>query len=245
MKKFSLIIVLMVGMVIYSYSEGKKGQWEFGYHYSYWSINIVGPFIEDNLIPKFENYDPEKGDFNFDSDGSNYGFELRFFPNGKNGVFSIGFSYERNNFNADIDGSYSEFDDWGNRVDAEAVGTIKIRPHSFNLSFRWDLWPSSRVHPYIGIGLGVGPLKGSIKLHTKSTTYYNGWTLVEEADEEKTIKEALDEMEEEGDEFPLNIFPIVHLHVGLRGEVMNNVYLLGEIALYDGIIFRGGIAVRF
>lgn len=245
MKKFALIIVLILGIVIYSYPERKKGQWEIGYHYSYWSINIMSSFIEDNLISEFENYDLEKGGLNFDSDGSNYGFELRFFPKGKNGAFSIGFSYERNNFDANIDGSYSEFDDWGNRVDAEAVGTIKLRPHSFNLSIRWDLWPSSRVHPYIGIGLGLGPLKGYIKLHTTSTTYYYGYTYVEETDEEKTIKQALEELEEEGEGFPLSIFPIVHLHVGLRGEVLEDVYLLGEIAIYDGIIFRGGIAVRF
>ena len=245
MKKFVLIVVLILGMAVYTYPAGKKGQWEIGFHYSSWSIDIIGPLIENNFTPEFENYDPEKGNFNFHSVGNNYGFEVRFFPKGKNGSFSIGFSYERNNFKADIDGSYTDYDDAGNRVEAEGAGSIELLPHSFNFSFRWELWPTSRIHPYIGIGLGLGPLNGSIQLHTRATTYYNGYTVVEEADEVKTIDEALEELAEEDEEFPLDVFPIVHLQFGLRGEVIKNVYLLGEIAIYDGVIFRGGAAVRF
>jgi hypothetical protein len=54
----------------------------------------------------------------------------------------------------------------------------------------------------------------------------------------------LDEMEAEGDKFPLKFFPIIQLQLGLRAEVIPNVYVLIEGAVYDGLSIRGGLAVR-
>ncbi|MCX6581382.1 MAG: hypothetical protein NT166_14510 [Candidatus Aminicenantes bacterium] len=243
MKKITFIMILILGMAIDSYPAGK---WEFGFHYSSWSLNLIKSNIEKNFNPDLELYDPEKGNFKFDSNGNNLGFDLRYFPGGKNGSFSIGVSYERNNFKANINGAYTDHDNAGNRLEAEAKGTMDVYPHSFNLSFRWDLWPSSRVHPYIGIGVGMGALNGTFVADTKATLYHSsGATQTETAHEEKTLRQVLDEMEEEGDKYPLSFFPIVHIQFGLRGEIINNLYLLGEVAVYDGIIFRGGIAYRF
>ncbi len=251
MKKWIVIVVLAVwvasGFTLYSQDEIKKkgGHWEVGVHYSTWSINVISTLIEDNFIPEFDNYDPEKGRFNFASDGSNYGLELRYFPGGKDGSFSIGLSYERNYFRAKLDGQYSDYDDYGNKLDVVGNGEIEFLPHSVNLNFHWEIFPRGRIHPYLGIGVGIGPLDGSLVLLGKKTTYYNGLPYTETFDERKTMQEVLDELEEEGDKFPLSIFPIVHVCFGLRGEVLNNVFLLGEVAVYDGIIFRGGLAVRF
>lgn len=247
MKKWLIVLILWVCVGIGSgvSAAGKKGYWEIGMHYSAWSINVMRPWIEDNLIPEFENYDPEKGQFNFDSEGSNYGLELRFFPGGKDGSFSIGVSYERNYFRAKIDGSYNDQDSAGNRVDVVGNGEIEFLPHSVNLGLRWEIFPRGRIHPYIGIGVGIGPLDGSLDLRANKTTYYNGYAYTETFDERKTMAEVLDDLEEEDNKFPLSIFPVVHLCFGLRGEVVENVYLLGEVAVYDGLIFRGGLAIRF
>lgn len=243
MKKFAFIIVLVLVLVINSYPAGK---WEIGTHYSSWSLNLLKSEIEKNFTPDLELYDPTKGHFNFDSNGNNYGLEIRFFPGGKDGSFSIGLSYEKNNFKAKINGAYTDYDNIGNRLEAEAKGTVDVFPHSVNLSFRWDLWPSSRIHPYIGIGFGMGSLTGTMKADTKATLYYSsGATQTETAHEEKTIKQVLEELKEQGNEYPLSFFPIAHIHFGLKGEVVNNVYLLGEVAIYDGFILRGGIAYRF
>lgn len=243
MKKIAFISVLILLLSINSYPVGK---WEIGFHYSSWSLNVMKSEIEKNFDPDLELYDPTKGKFNFDSNGNNVGLDIRYFPGGKNGSFSIGMSYERNNFKAKINGAYTDQDNIGNRLEAEAKGNMNANPHSFNLSFRWDLWPTSRVHPYIGFGFGFGALNGSFKADTKATLYQsNGATQTQTAHEEKTLKQVLDEMEDDGDEYPLGFIPIVQVQFGLRGEITNNLYLLGEVAVYDGIIFRGGIAYRF
>jgi hypothetical protein len=107
------------------------------------------------------------------------------------------------------------------------------------------LWPSSKIHPFIGIGLGAGLLGGNVEYHYVKTTFLPGGTDVDIVDEEMTLEEALDELEAEGDGFPLSFFPLIHIHLGVRGEVASNVYLMGEIAIYNGMIFRAGIAYRF
>ncbi|MCP4157915.1 MAG: hypothetical protein GY757_59950 [bacterium] len=244
MKKtfFAVLFIVILALSIFPQN---KGTFEVSYHYSFWSIDLIIPYIEDNFTPDFDYYDPSKGNFNSVSDGNNTGFGIRFFPKGKHGSFSVGLSYERNNFNADIDGQYAETDEHGNRVDAEADGRIELAPHSFNLDFRWELWPTRRIHPYIGFGFGIGRLNGQILLHTKATTHYNGTVVVQESDEVKSLKTALEELEEDGDKYPLNFLPIVHVNLGIRAEIMNNLYLLGEVAIYNGFILRCGASVRF
>lgn len=245
MKKSMIIIVLILTTGLSLLAGDKSGKWEIGVHYSAWSINIIRPWLEDHIIPEFENYDPDKGQLNFDSNGNNYGLELRYFPKGKKGSFSIGLSYERNYFRAKLNGSYTDHDSANNRIDVVGDGELEILPHSLNLSFRWEIFPRSRLHPYFGIGVGIGPLDGSLDLQATKTTFYNGFPYTETFDERKTMQEVLDELEEEDNAFPLSFFPVVHVCFGLRGELMDNVFLLGEVAVYDGLIFRGGLAFRF
>jgi hypothetical protein len=242
MKKIVLPLVLAA---LLTFQVFPKGEWELGFHYSYWSIDIIGPIIEDSIGEGFDEYDVNKGDLNFDSDGNNLGFEVRYFPGGRNSAFSLGLSYEKNNFKGSLAGTYEETDNLGNRAVVSADGSFDLRPHSFNFSIRWDLWPSSRVHPYIGLGIGIGPLNGDLRLRVTTTTYIGNQTFVEEETEEKTLQEILDDAAAEGEEFPLGFFPIVHLHFGFRGEIAPNIYVLAEAAVYDGIIFRGGLAFRF
>ena len=222
------------------------GNWEVGIHYSYWTIDMIAPIVEDSLTPDLEYYDLAKGSLEFDSDGNNYGLELRYFPAGKKGSFSIGFSYEKNNFRADLAGNYNDFDDNGNTIAASASGSIEMLPHSFNFNIRWELWPKSRIQPYFGFGFGVGAQTGTFSYHTKAVTTIEGVDITEEEFETYTFDELLIEYEEEeGEAFPVSIFPIIHIQFGVRGEIVDNIYLLAEVAVYDGLIFRGGIAYRF
>lgn len=241
MKKISIFLLLFFLTMFFGFSKS-TGKFEVGFHYSYWSIDIIAPVVE-GWTPDLENYDTEKGKINFDSNGNNYGFEFRFFPAGKNGSFSIGLSYERNNFKATAAGEYTDTNPdpiqypGVDKLEASADGNIELFPHSFNLSLRWELWSKARVHPYIGFGFGIGTLKkGRIWYHAEVTAYKGALSETEEEEEEQTLKEALD---------PLKFFPIVHLNFGVRGEIYDNLYLLGEVAVYDGLIFRGGLAYRF
>lgn len=243
MKKllFAATVVLIGSTVLLS-----QGHWEFGFHYSGWSIDVVESVIEDNVIPEFDNYDPDKGKLGFDSNGYNYGVEIRYFPGGRNGSFSIGVSYERNFFRGDLSGSYSETDEWGNRAEVEGKGSFELVPHSINVNLRWDLWPRGRIHPYIGLGFGFGPLNGNLTLVSTTTTFVGNTTRTETVTESRTLKEAIAELEEEeGEDFPLGFFPIIQLQFGIRGHIAGPVDLLLEGAFYDGLILRGGVAIRF
>jgi len=244
MKKIAIILMMILGLTFLA--KASTGYFEFGVHYSTWNIDMADDFVNDNITPKFKYYDPNKGNFDFNSDGNNYGLELRFFPGGKTGSFSIGLSYEKNNFKGTLDGTYTETDSKGNTVKAEGHGKMDLTPDSFNANLRWEIAPTGRIHPYIGIGFGFGKMSGVLNVHTKQTiTTPQGYVSVEEADETKTLKQALDELEEEeGEKFPLKFFPIVQLQLGLRAEILPNVYILVEGAVYDGLSIRGGLAVR-
>ena len=236
---FSFVCILMVFPLL------PKGNWEIGAHYSFWSIDIISPLIED-ITPDIKGYDTSKASFNFNSNGNNLGFGVRFFPGGENGSFSIGLSYERNSFKAKLDGSYSDIDKSGYNYSATASGSIDLAPHSVNFSVRWELWPTKRVHPYIGLGLGLGQQIGLVVIHSRVVTDIAGLDVIEEYDESWDFDALKEEYKkEEGKDFPVGFFPIVHLNFGFRGKIVDNVYLLAEIAIYDGLIFRGGVAYRF
>ncbi|MEN8153936.1 MAG: hypothetical protein ABFR75_07915 [Acidobacteriota bacterium] len=238
------ILILSIFFLMIFLPVNAKGNWEVGIHYSTWTIDMIAPFVED-ITPDLEHYDPEKGSLNFDSNGNNYGIELRYFPAGKNGSFSMGISYERNNFRADLTGAYSDVID-GFPVTASASGSIEMLPHSFNFNVRWELWPKSRVHPYFGFGFGVGAQDGTFSYYAKAITTKGGIDIIEEETDTYTFDELIsDYEEEEGKTFPVSVFPIIHIQFGIRGEVTDNLYLLAEVAVYDGLIFRGGIAYRF
>ena len=243
MKKLTLLFIIAVMTVI---PVSGKGMLEFGFHYSTWNVNMIAPLLEEEIIPEIEYWDPEYGSLNFDSNGSNFGFEFRFFPGGKDGSISLGLSYERNNFKMKAEGTYDGFDDDGDPVKAEATGIIDLFPHSINLSIRWELWPSKRIHPYIGFGFGFGAQEALVKFHSRATTNIGGIDIVEEQDEIWTFDDIEEEYEAtEGEKFPISFFPIVHINFGFRGEIVDNIYFLGEVAFYDGLIFRGGISYRF
>ena len=240
MKKVYVLFGLF--FIISSLDFAGPGKFEVGLHYSYWTINMIAPLVED-ITPELSYYDPDKGNLNFDSDGNNFGFEFRFFPAGKNGSFSVGLSYERNNFKAKVSDFYTDTIS-GVSGDVTLDGNIDLRPHSFNLSLRWELWPSARVHPYLGFGFGFGALSGTASYTVEADL--DGLPDPPPESEEWTLKELIEEYEqEEGESFPASFFPIIHLNFGLRGEVYDNIYLLLEVAIYDGFILRGGLAYRF
>ncbi len=240
MRKIFLMLLMLSSLLLFSSSD-----FEVTFHASYWSADLFAPLIEENLTPDFEGYDAEKGNFNLNFYGSNFGIGFRYYPKGKNGSFSIGISYERNSFKADLTGTYEDYDDDGYRFVSEATGYLEAFPHSFNFSIRWDIFPESRFHPYFDIGFGFGKIDGLIKVNVTTTHYTDHGTIIDNDSEEMTFQEALDDLEEEGESFPISFFPILHISLGVKGELFDNFYLLGEIALYDGLIFRGGIAYRF
>lgn len=253
---------------------GAQGHFEFGFHYSRWSINLLRSFIEGGLSDALETdlkesmlsdiqadypnlvetaYSQEVA---FDSSGDNFGFEVRWYPGGSNGSFSLGLSIEKTTMKIavpEISASLSLHDAISleeGHFAASSGGEFLIKPLSFHLSLRWDIIPSSVVHPYITFGLGAAT--GTALEEARVTYSYSGdLTLPGQSPEHyedsvsKTLNQLKEELEQEGEDFFLPGFiPFIQLNLGLKAKLSQNIYLLVDAGIWNGFLLRGGVSVR-
>jgi len=251
-----------------------QGHWEFGIHYSLWSIDIlrgvieegVGDALEENLKDRFldeiqqdypyleETYYNQEVEF--DSGGHNYGFEIRWYPTGKNGSYSMGLSIEKTYMRVsfpEVSASMALEDQLTNET-GSFEGSIsdarfELRPLSFHLSFRWDIKPSWKWRPYITFGVGMAGAgavdNGEYSVAWSGRLDVNGDESYYEGTDSKTLEELRAELEDEDEEFFLPGFlPFIQLNLGLKGEVYDNLYVLIDVGVWDGILFRLGVAYR-
>ncbi len=277
MKKFSSIpLVTVFFLFLFGQAElaAAQGHFEFGVHYSKWSINLLRSFIEEGLSSALETDLKEEflssiqADYpyleetaysqkvSFDSSGNNFGFEIRWYPGGTNGSFSVGLSVEKTSMEIAVpeisallslrDQITGEEGSFGATTHAKFL----IKPLSFHLSFRWDIVPSSVVHPYITFGLGAAT---GTELEKAQVSYsYRGDLILPghapdryEDSVEKTIQQLKEELEEEGEEFFLPGFiPFVQLNLGLKAKLTSYVHLLVDAGIWNGFLIRGGLAIR-
>lgn len=274
-QKFTKILpAFLLVFVFFSPNLSAQGHFEFGFHYSSWSIDVLRGMIEEGISDALETdlkdeflenireeHNVEETSYSqevsFDSGGNNYGFEIRWYPGGSEGSFSLGLSVEKTTMRVSlpkISASLSLTDlDEGKSANFQgtASGKFLIKPLSFHLSFRWDIKPVWRVHPYITFGFGAAT--GTAFEEAEYTYSYTGdYTVTgetpehREGGETKSIKKLRDELEEEGEEFFLPpFFPFIQLNLGLKGEITENIHLLVDAGIWDGFLIRGGIALRF
>lgn len=195
----------------------------------------------------------------FDSGGDNFGFEVRWYPGGAHGSFSLGLSVEKTTMRVSIpevsaslglEDAVSSPPKTAN-FQARAESEFLIKPLSFHLSFRWDILPSSRVHPYIT--LGVGAAAGTALEEAEVSYSYSGDLVITGENPEhyddsvkKSLKQLKEDLEAEGEEFFLPGFlPFIQLNVGIKGIITQNVHFLMDAGIWDGFLIRGGIAFRF
>lgn len=277
-KRVAESIILVVGLVFLGQAlpaqSQTKGHWEFGFHYSRWSINLLRSTIEEGISDALETdlkdqilediqadypYLMEK-DYSqgveFDSGGDNYGFEVRYYPGGEKGSFSIGLSVEKTTMRVSLPEVSAEmvltdgFTPQDAYFSATSQGEFLFKPWSFHLSFRWDIFPSSVVHPYITLGFGAAT---AAALEDAEVSYsYSGELSVPGEGAEpysdsvyKNIKELKEEMEAEGEEFFLPGFvPFLQLNLGLKGVLTPNIHLLVDAGIWNGFLIRGGLSIR-
>jgi len=237
----------------------KEGKWEIDIHYSFWTIDPILSAFEDSMNKELEEELSEeitkqieenhlalvKADYEqnlvHDSGGSNFGLEFRFYPKGKEGSFSLGLSFERTKIRYSFVGiAKQKFTD-GSYGDVDAEGLFESSLFSTNLSFRWDMKPAWRVSPYFVFGFGLAPLKGEFSYSYTGRYYWVGPTESIEDSDTKTIKEIEEDIE---NNIP-NIFPIIQMNFGVRGEIVPSLHLKAEAGIWDGFIFRFGLAYRF
>lgn len=192
----------------------------------------------------------------FDSSGDNFGFEVRWYPGGANGSFSLGLSIEKTSMKVAVPeisaslGLRDPISSQEGHFAASSGGEFLIKPLSFHLSFRWDIIPSSIVHPYITFGLGVAT--GTALEEAQVSYHYSGdLTLSGQSPEHyedsvsKTLKQLREELEQEGEDFFLPGFiPFIQLNLGLKAKLSPNIYLLVDAGIWDGFLLRGGVSVR-
>ena len=273
--------ILLLGGILVAFpglqaiaTEG--GHFEFNVHYSLWSINLVRPLIEnavgdllkDNLRDKFmeeirRDYPSAREtaysqQIQFDSSGRNYGFEVRWFPGGHSGSFSLGLAVEKTTMKigfptiaSQLSAEAPEFPGrTGNFAGSVEGASLELKPLSYHLSFRWEIVPTAQIHPFVTFGVGmfmVGDLKkgrfyaawrGDFVVPGISSKHYEGI-------EDKTVKDFIDESKDEGDAVNLpGVLPFLQLTLGLRGKITKNLHLLVEAGVWNGFILRGGVALR-
>ncbi len=239
--------------------DSTEGKFEIDFHYSMWSVNLIkswfatelnnalGREIRDEVTnqirdtyPGIHNSDYEHN-LTFDSKGNNFGVEFRFFPNGRGARFSFGVSIEKNMMSLIIQGPVTQNFSDGSSAEVESELTLEIRPILANLSFRWDLVPQWPVSPYFVLGVGLGALRGDFGYNYTGTYTWDGPSEQVEDQVTKTLEEA----DEEYDVNLPNIFPLLHVGLGLRFELLPALHLKGEASFWNGFILRVGAALRF
>ncbi len=241
------------------FDDGIAGKLEIEVHYGYWTMNPVKGLFEadltqslsDEIAKEIGTKINESGhnitkighDHNlvFDSSGSVYGFELRFYPGGRYSSFSLGVSIEKTHMKATVEGPVTvQFND-GTHAEMDAVGIVDLNPLFTNLSFRWDIKPEWVVTPYFVFGLGLAALNGEVSYSYNGTYYWAGGAESHEDEDKRDIKEA----EEDTDVNLPNILPLLQLNLGVRAEVIPHLHLRVEAGIWNGFILRAGIAYKF
>jgi len=275
------LLLAAVVLVFVPAARAQKGQVEFGFHYGHWSVNLLKPAIEnlvadfteeikDKMLDKIRENHPEfreiafTRDFEFDSGGPNYGFELRWYPAGEKGSFSLGLCMEKTTLKIGIPRFTTsltlEEEKTSKQAGFEATGggSIVSKPLAFLLTVRWDILPTKRIHPYFTFGFGLAgesALLGS-KLDYRfdgTLTNPDGTTEIISESATKTFQQLIDEdkarPKEEGSNkepftLPINFMPFLQLHFGLKGVITKNIHALVDFGILDGFLLRGGLAIR-
>jgi hypothetical protein len=236
----------------------RGGHWEIGFHYSSWGVNLAKGLFEDALVkaasdeirdnvtgeldalyPGHLSPSSDSNGLGFDSQGSNYGAELRYYPLGRRGSMSIGFSIEQTHVKLMMKGPVTQNYSDGSSATVEGDAVVETNPVTTHLSFRWDFVPSARVTPYFIFGLGLGPLNGEAR-YTYTGTYTRG---SQQAGVAGDWLKTFDELRQEG-EIDLHLLVMIHAAFGLSAEIVRGVILKGEAGFWDGLILRAGLAFR-
>jgi len=97
----------------------------------------------------------------FDAPGHNFGFELRFYPGGRQGAFSLGLGIEKSSMEVNFSEVQADLDlidqnlNQAANFQALAQARFIIKPLSFHLNLRWELWPAKVISPFITLGAGL------------------------------------------------------------------------------------------
>jgi len=237
-----------------------SGKLQIGIHYGPWTLKPFSNYFEDDLLREISkeirervnnaifgsipwgglvtDYDDE---LVFGTSGHNIGFEIRFYPKGPEGSFSLGFSLERTKIKIKAEGPINQYYIEGASSTVEGLGYITTDPLTMNLSFRWDTNPSWRVSPYFVVGFGLATLLGEVGYEWTGNYQYKN--IIEQTNGSDIL--TLEEVEWQIEENIPNTFYLFQLNVGVRARITPNFYINGEIGFWNGTVFRAGVSYGF
>jgi opacity protein-like surface antigen len=240
--------------------EAGGGFWEIEVHYGSWSLDAVKSLFEKSLTKKVgaEIRDEVTDKLNatrnilvkssyeqaitFDSGGSNYGAEIRFFPRGRAGSFSLGVALEKTRIRMDLAGFVKQNYSNGSSARVDSTAFIETEPFTVNVNFRWDFFPSSRVSPYFVFGFGFGAFKGDFGFSYTGAFEMGG---ASESVSDTQVKSVEDFIEEDNPNVHLTFFPLLQSSLGIKAEIYRGITLRVEAGFWNGLTARGGLAFRF
>jgi hypothetical protein len=247
------------------FDEGIAGKIEIAVYYGRWSLNLFKGLFEDDLIKEISDEIQEEitnqvrdirlvgsgpipiptnfdQTFAFDSGGPNYGLEVRFYPRGREGSFSLGFSLDKTKIRLTVQGDVrQDFNDGSYAEVKDALGEITLNPLFTNLNFRWDFKPDWRITPYFVFGVGAAVLSGEVRYDYIGS--YRWQVFEQEVGETETM--SIKEAEEDSDTNLPNILPLLQINLGIRAEVIPHLHLRAEAGIWDGFALRAGVGYRF
>lgn len=237
----------------------RSGHWEISGHYSKWSVNLIktlfesklknelGDEIQNQIFKKSELIQPGLVKLNytnglaFDSDGENYGLEVRYYARGRAGTFSLGFGLDKTDIALNLNGSVSQEFTNGGLATVAAKSALVMSPFSWHINFRWEMGQAARFAPYFVIGFGFAPFKGTLT-YSFTGTYQNGALQQSISTDES---KSLDQWSQDMDISLPDILVILQLNFGIKAELYRGLALIGEVGIWDGFVLRGGLAYRF
>ncbi|MCX6565998.1 MAG: hypothetical protein NTW38_06180 [Candidatus Aminicenantes bacterium] len=236
------------------------GRFEFSVHFSSWTVSPVTSLLEGSMQDNFgealqtainkelnRKYPflikgPFTSDLSFDSAGSNYGFEIRYYSRGWAGTFSLGLGFEQTNIKFSASGTAKQEFTPAGVAEATASAEVQTKPFATHFSFRWEIGsPTSRVKPFITFGLGLAPLEGTFTYSYLGNYSHDG--------AQETIQDAQSkDFEALSEDIDFNIpklLVIIQFDFGLKVEIYKGLFILGQAGIWDGFHLRGGLGYRF
>ncbi len=175
------------------------------------------------------------------AEGTNPGFALRFYPAGRNGVFSVGVSYEKTSLKFGFKGEVKNIYVDGTTATVSGEASANTAPWTLHMDFRWDFMGEARVTPFFVLGVGVGAFKGNVRYNFTGLYETPFGSRTVEVGEDLTFKEAA----QKWDVSIPSYIPFIHLGGGLRVRIVAGLSLNAEAAIWNGFLLRGGVAYRF
>lgn len=240
--------------------ERPGGHFEISAHFSAWTVEPILSLFEssltDKLAEEIQNEVVKKVGSSYsglvkavftptlalDSEGSNYGLEVRYYARGWAGTFSFGLGLEQTRIKLGLTGSVAQTFTNGSRAEVEAEAFVETNPICPHISFRWELGrPEAAFKPFFAFGLGMAPLKGTFTYSYAGTYVFGPLTDTIEDTKTKTFAELSEDIDFDIPDF----LPVIQLHFGFKLSLVRGLSFLGEAGLWDGLLLRGGVGFRF